>query len=110
MLRFLDVEPDTRDLFPRVNENKGFILPWIGRGLRHPPSGFVAVNRMLRRYSGISVGNWLRRRLTAVKHRPELSADLRAKLQMEFRDDVKDLAALTQRDLSAWLDGAAVSS
>ena len=101
-LEFLQVDPDFRVDFARVNANKRVRSATLQR--------LAAGNRDLRRVARLAFPGLYSRahrlfyRLnTVMTERPPLESTLRARLSSEFRDDVCALGQLLGRDLSAWM-------
>ncbi len=104
-LRFLGVDDDGRDTFPRINEARAHRHPLIGRLTQNPPAPIRAAVRTAKRVLGIGrlgLLDPLRKWNAAPKTRAPLSAEFREELREAFRDDIEQLEAVIGRDLSAW--------
>jgi hypothetical protein len=106
VLSFLGLEDDARSSFPKINEHKAFKVYWLQYILRcQPPIIRRLVNkfRPVRSFKDLimnSLINW-----NNVKtQRPPLSASFRQELADYFRDDVKKLSQLLDRDLMHWVE------
>jgi hypothetical protein len=106
VIEFLGVPPDGRTDFARVNENKRARLDWLKRFLRKPPAGLRRSVRGLKRIVGSERVGGLKSeivRLNTVKERrASLSPALRAEMVETFREEIRLLGRLLDRDLSHW--------
>lgn len=106
VLNFLCLKYDGRTAFPKINENKYNHSVRLARLTHRPPQLFVLVLTKFKKLFGIKSLGW-RERLQAlnysVRSRPKLDEDLHKELVSYFRQDIKLLEQLTERDLSAWL-------
>lgn len=109
ILAFLGVPSDDRKKFPPVNANYEHRSKLLARIIHPPQSVYKLVMRLISIF-GVGFMNKVNviyskvERLNA-RRTPRQAIDpaLRAKLQSHFREDIQRLAALIQRDLSAWL-------
>ena len=110
-LAFIDVPSDGRMEFPQINanfENRSALLAQ----LFHPPQpvyrAFVKLISMFGTgfMEKVSIFyNRMERLNTTHTTRTRLNPVLRARMLEHFRPDIKNLARLIERDLSAWLAG-----
>jgi hypothetical protein len=109
ILSFLNVPSDNRQDFPPVNSNYEHRSKLLGR-LLHPPQiiyktymKFISLfgMRFMRIVSQIynKVETFNARRIS----RSSIDSALYIKIQSYFRDDIKKLSELINRDLSAWI-------
>jgi len=106
VLEFLGVPQDGRDEFPRINENQMLRSKWIGNYLENPPRLVRYVAKGVKNLAGCNTIGLLEPliRLNRKKmQRPRLPAEFRARLALEFKDDVRRLSALLDRDLDHWV-------
>ena len=100
---FLEIPSDGRTDFTPVNEAKRHRFRALGRFARQPPQlllrGMSTVKRALR----IQRLGLIDRFLVVKRRRPALTADFRARLTDEFREDVAKLSDVLQRDFRSWL-------
>jgi len=106
VLSFLELEDDGRTDFPKINEQKSFKVYWLQYILRCQPAiirrfvNGIKPIRFLKDLIMNSLINW-----NNVKtQRPPLSEDFRKELADYFRDDVKELSKLLDRDLMHWVE------
>ncbi len=107
VIDFLGLPHDRRTEFPRINENKKVRLPWLRDLYQKPPP---ALRRAVRRLKQVVGGGGLTavtRKIvdlnTTREERLPLSPELRAELVATFRDEIKLLSRLLDRDLQHWL-------
>ncbi len=107
VIRFLGLSPDERTEFPRINDSKRARVPWLRDFLRKPPPLLLHTVRGLKRAVGAGPVEAVKRALvtrnTVKEARSPLSAEFRAELVEEFRDEVTLLSRLLGRDLSHWV-------
>lgn len=102
VLNFLEIPPDARHTFHKVNESKRPRLRWINELIFNTPPW---ISRLYK-YSGVrgyGITDRLLRLNTREKQRPSLSAAFRAELLGVFREDILKLGNLLKRDLGHWL-------
>jgi len=106
VIDFLGLPHDNRAEFPRINENKSARLTWVRNFMRAPPPGVRKAFRWLKRTAGDHGLSALRKGLidlnTTKQRRAPLSPELRAELVDAFREEVRLLSRLWDRDLSHW--------
>jgi hypothetical protein len=105
-LTFLGVDIDERTSFPHVNEAKRHRVEWLGKATLQAPAPVVAAVRSVRKRTGVDPMRFvrvIRKWNTAKQPKANLSDDFRHELIDYFRDDVRLLERLTQRDLCHWL-------
>ncbi len=106
VIDFLGIEPDQRNEFPRVNENKRARLSWLRDFYRKPPPLLLQTYRRLKettpgRYL-VSLKEWIIDVNTVRERRSPLSPEFRAELVDTFRGEVALLSRVLGRDLSHW--------
>ncbi len=104
VLGFLDVDRDYQPDFAVVNPNKMQRSAALHRFLLSPPTlgkrlSRALVPRPLRQAAGDKLRQWN----TVYRKRPPMDEQLRQQLREEFTPEIKELAQLIDRDLSAWL-------
>jgi hypothetical protein len=103
-LAFLDVDTSFAPRFAIVNPNRQTRFPALQRMIFQPPKPLLGAVRLLRRFPLVHA---VRARLlelnSRARRRTEIDPELRARLAEEFAPDVRRLASLIGRDLSAWL-------
>lgn len=107
VLTFLGLEDDGRKLFNRINATKRVRFRALGQTLFNPPSVIGPVVRRVRRLYARSdprLKRALAKLLRKEVPRPALAPEMRARLREVFREDVRKLGRLLERDLSAWLE------
>jgi len=102
VLRFLQLEPDGRTEFPRVNASRRHVLPRIGTWMHNPPAWALRANTLVKRFLGIQRSN-IKHLVSVPYRRPALPAAFRRELREYFRPDVQKLQRLIGRDLTHWL-------
>jgi hypothetical protein len=106
VIEFLGIPHDNRTTFPRVNENKRAKLTWLRNFLRKPPATLRSAVRGVKQAVGEEGISAVKRKVLALntvqERRPPLSPQLRAELVETFRDEVRLLSRLLDRDLSHW--------
>jgi len=105
-LSFLDVPSDSRDSFPRVNENKVRRIKWLGNPV-NSGSRLGAVLLKIRhalRLRGFGIIGWLSILNSKRTQRVPLDRNLRRELADVFRADVAKLGMIMDRELSSWLE------
>lgn len=99
-LEYLELDADFQPTFDVVNRNKGVRSAWLRRMTTAAP----LVNSLLRLPAPVQ--HKIRRALLRANMKPEarppMSAELRAELTRYFTPDIRQLAALIERDLSGW--------
>lgn len=107
VLGFLGLKSNFRASFPKVNEAKAHRIGWLGKLTMQAPAPIVGVVRAVRRTTGLDPMRAVRKLRawnSAVEPKRQISEEFRRELVEYFREDVDLLAALTQRDLSHWLE------
>ena len=102
VLKFLEVPPDARQTFHKVNESKQPRLRWLNELIFNTPPWITR----LYEHSGVRGYGIMDRLLwvnTRIKQRPPLSPAFRTELVGVFRQDILKLGNLLQRDLGRWL-------
>lgn len=102
VLKFLEVPPDARQTFHKVNESKQPRLRWLNELIFNMPPWITR----LYEYSGVRGYGIMDRLLwvnTRKKQRPPLSPAFRTELLGVFRQDILKLGNLLKRDLAHWL-------
>jgi len=106
ILDFLDVPYDNRTDFPAINESKKHKFRWIARLTDAPPRPLRFLAIFIRRKLGFNFHgllSWLRALNGSSYKRPPLEIEFRNELMDEFREDLKILEKITQRDLARWV-------
>ena len=107
VMHFLDLPPDQRTEFPRINESKRTRLTWLRNFYRKPPPPLRTAFRSLKRAMGSEGISAVTKRIvslnTVKERRQPLSPAFRAELVGAFRDEVALLSRLLNRDLSHWV-------
>lgn len=106
VLGFLGLSFDERTSFPVVNSNKRYRSSLLAQFTKKTP--LVLVRNAMRVKSFLGISSWgvldrLKNINRSIEKRPPLETDLKTQLADCFRDDIKKLALLTDRDLSVWL-------
>jgi hypothetical protein len=101
---FLGVDHRFKPDFPVVNARPRARSAFVRDFLHHPPRSlhWLAPALMLRRNRHGGYKGWLKRLNTSHTKIPSLQAQLRRKLQEEFRPEVHQLSNLLGRDLTYW--------
>jgi hypothetical protein len=103
-LRFLGVDPTFTPQFAVVNANRRVRSSVLQRLIFQPPQPLLGAVRLLRRFPMV---HRARRGLlelnSRARGRAEMDPQLRAQLIEEFAPEVRKLASLIDRDLTAWL-------
>lgn len=102
VLNFLEIPPDARQTFHKVNESKRPRLRWLNELIFNTPPW---ISRLYE-YSGVrgyGITDRLLRLNTKEKQRRSLSAAFRTELVDVFREDILMLGNLLKRDLGHWL-------
>ena len=102
VLNFLEIPPDARQTFHKVNESKRPRLRWLNElALNRPPW----MTRLYEYFGvrGYGIKDRLLRLNTQKKQRSSLSPAFRAELLGVFREDILKLGNLLKRDLGHWL-------
>jgi hypothetical protein len=106
VMEFLEIPHDHRTEFPRINENKRARAAWVRNFIRKPPPMLRNVYRSFKQAVGAEKLDVVKSKVvdlnTARERRPPLSPALRAELVETFRDEVRLLSRLLDRDLSHW--------
>jgi hypothetical protein len=106
VLEFLELPHDGRREFPRINESKRTRLDWLRRLSRKPPPALRDAFRTFKEAVGPEKVGAVKKKIVALntvkENRPPLDPRLRAELVETFRDEVKLLSRLLDRDLSHW--------
>lgn len=107
LLRFLELDDDGREHFPRLHEAKVNRLSFLTQFYEQPPTVLAPTLRRVRKWYHGHPGmlqSILRKLVFRSQPREPLRETFRAEIAKEFRDDVCQLSELLQRDLSGWLD------
>jgi hypothetical protein len=102
VLEFLGIEDDGRCSFPVKNVGKVPRLLWlaqIGRILGR-------LKKQLGIQQKFGIQRWFNRRNQVPRENPKIDSELQAELIDYFKDDVKKLSNLINRDLSHWLSSS----
>ena len=103
LCRFLDIEPERRMEFAVINENREPRSRWYTSLLRTPPRPLVAAARLLvPRPTRAKLMHRLWQASLVSRDREPLRASLRRRLAGEFREEVRRLGRMIDRDLSHW--------
>jgi hypothetical protein len=106
VLSFLGVPHDGRKDFPRINENKYYLFPWLSRFYYRPPRVILYPVRRIKKLMGLDTIRFFPKLLRLTneqeKPRPPLEPKVRVELVHEFREDILKLSALLNRDLTHW--------
>jgi len=106
VVEFLQLPPDGRTEFPRINDNKRARVAWLRNLIRKPPPALREADRGVKARVGRKRLDAIRQgvieRLTVKERREPLSPELRAELVEVFRDEVALLGRLMGRDLAHW--------
>ncbi|MCP4000905.1 MAG: sulfotransferase domain-containing protein [Gammaproteobacteria bacterium] len=106
-LKFLGVPYMPRRDARSLNTNKRHRFRWLGANLAHDSTS--RVSRAFNKFEKLPVIQktnlryWLHEWNKIEYKREPLSSELRQMLTEEFRDDINNLAKLTDRDLAHWL-------
>ena len=107
VLHFLDVSPDGRRDFPRINLSKVQKSRFIARTLGRPPRRLRDLYYFWRRKTGWRGLERVHKFLIQLGHRRQdrkpLDPEMRILLVDAFREDVEKLEHLLNRDLGHWL-------
>lgn len=107
VMEFLEIPHDNRTEFPRINDNKRAGVTWLRNFIRKPPSPLRNVYRALKQTVGEQSMLAVKQKIvdlnTLKERRPPLSVAFRAELVETFRDEVKLLGMILDRDLSHWV-------
>jgi hypothetical protein len=106
-LRFLDLDPDDRTEFRRVNPNKTVRSDRLGRFIRRPPAALDRARVAIKRFLGVrstGLGRMMLRANRKTVARAPLDPAVRDELRDWFRDDVARLSSILDRDLSGWIE------
>lgn len=107
VIEFLELPPDGRTEFPRINDSKRARVAWVRDVLRKPPPVLRRGYRSLKRAVGgrllDSITREIAGRNTVTERRQPLSPAFRGELVDAFRDEVALLSRLLGRDLSRWV-------
>ena len=106
VIDFLGLPFDERSDFSVVNSNKRHKSSLLAQFTQKTPP--VLVQNAMKVKALLGISNWgvlgrLRNINRSIEKRPPLGTDLKTRLVDCFRDDIKKLALLTDRDLSVWL-------
>jgi hypothetical protein len=102
VLNFLEIPPDARQTFQKVNESKKPRFRWLNDLAYNRPPWM----KRLYEYSGVrgyGIKGRLLRLNTKKKQRSSLPPAFRAELLGVFRQDILKLGSLLKRDLGHWL-------
>jgi hypothetical protein len=108
VLDFLALPDDGRSVLPVRNENREFRHAWAQPLVVNPPRPVATALEAWQR-RGHRRPRWVRALRRRVKEwntrkaaRPAMAPALRARLRLEFAEDIEHLGALLGRDLSHW--------
>lgn len=106
VIEFLGIPHDNRDEFPRINDNKRAAFSWLRNFIRKPPPLLQRTYRGIKQTVGGETMTALKDRIidlnTVKERRAPLSPAFRAELVEVFRDEVRLLGRILDRDLSHW--------
>jgi Sulfotransferase domain len=106
VIEFLELPDDRRTEFPRINDNKRAGITWLRDFIRKPPPLLREAYRGLKRAVGAEEVAAVKQKIvelnTVRERRPALSPAFRGELVEAFRDEVRLLARILDRDLSHW--------
>src|SRR6056297_106471 len=94
---FLGLEDDGRNEFPSLNRSKRHRFPVLNRVLRT-----IGRMRSATGLPGIGIRKTLNQYAKVEAERPPLRENFKREIYESFRDDIKLLAGLTNRNLSHW--------
>ena len=106
VLLFLNLNDDGRIAFPKINENKVFRFQRLHRFINFPPKpltyflNYFKSLTKVRRFVIEQIKEWNSIKIS----RPPLTAEFRQELADYFRNDVKRLSELLDRDLMHWVE------
>jgi hypothetical protein len=104
-IAFLNLPPDERKYFPKINVNKRYRVGFIAQFIRNPPYFLRKFNRSVEKLIGTNL-NWRRQALrkinTKVEKRQELPKESRQEIIDTYRDDIIHLSYLINRPLDIW--------
>lgn len=106
VLAFLELPPDNRTKFPKVNANRSNKITWLGILTEKTPAPLIKTAKVAQTVLGVKtfgIMNRLRNLNTSQQERQTLSPTFRAELTEAFREESQKLAQILQRDLSDWL-------
>ena len=106
ILNFLEVPPDGRKDFPKINESKTHKLKHIGWLTQTPPAPIIKSIRFARSHFGINVNRplaWIRKLNDKPNSRKALSPEFRKHLLESFQHDTAKLSSLLDKNLEGWL-------
>jgi Sulfotransferase domain len=107
VIDFLQLPPDHRTQFPRINESKRARVAWLQHFSRKPPRALLRAFRSLKQALGPEKLSALKKKVVALntvkEPRRPLSPEFRAELVETFRAEVTLLSRLLNRDLSHWV-------
>jgi hypothetical protein len=106
VLKFLEVPPDGRIDFPKVNQSKTHRSKYIGWLTQTPPKPIIHTVRFARNHLGLNINRplrWIRHMNDKPKIRKELSPEFRKELVKSFQHDTKKLSLLLNKNLEEWL-------
>jgi len=104
-LRFLHIPFDGRTNFPKVNESKCNVLPFVTKMLRCRSDFILNYLELIKRTFNIQlvgVSNFILNRNYKIRTLPPLPAAFRLELFNYFKADIKLLSDQIGRDLSHW--------
>lgn len=109
VLKFLNVPPDGRSSFQRINKRKEHTFDWLGKAMSARPLPMRILEGWTRNLL-LMIGIRPKRvwhmlvRLTAKQTtKPSLSPEFYAELVSEFASDIEKLSKLIGRDLNHWM-------
>ena len=112
VLEFLGVDDDGRTDFPRAEANKYIRFRWLQRLLKRPPRGLASFVKTIeqqqkrkkrKKTRWMRIRKWLIKRNKVETGRPSLDPRIEEELRTTFREDIRKLGQLLERDLSHWI-------
>ena len=106
ILNFLEVPIDQKTDFQPINQNKVHRLEWLGKFTAKPPVYLTKLAMKAKKFLGIErlgIIEQMRSVNTQKNPRKTLDKNFHLELVEEFREDIKKLSQLHNRDLSHWL-------
>lgn len=103
VLGFLDLPPDGRTEFPKMNANRQLKNRRLATGLQDLERLAAPVKRLLQARS-FGIGKAFQRLNTQTNLRPQLDPAVKKELGRVFQGDIEKLSRILDRDLTFWLD------
>jgi hypothetical protein len=101
ILSFLNVPPDGRIDFPRINENRDFRVRWFAKILSEADP-LIEILRQTLGFQHTGIMRAVHELNFLSSHREPLSPAFRQELVEEFREDVDRLSQILGKDLQHW--------